>query len=212
MPRRPLIPPRAPLGDSSTTGSHLAISPVRGSAATPALEAELVTSTLTHLDPEGYDVEGMKKRIMVMFMEAFHKWMLSPHTPLEDKVTKGLAAMAQWEGTKRIIEWDKRKVDQKDLLERADKIAGQLATIRARLKPEDIAAAQLQASRVLLGDLGREKGVTAVFDPTPLDPPTPAGATIPTKEVPPDGRNPRTIQDQPAADPGGKSEGEPGAV
>jgi hypothetical protein len=149
-----------------------------------------------------------------MFMESFYHWMRSPHTPLEEKVTKGLAAMAQWEGTRKIIEWDKRKVDQKDLLARADKIAARLVDIRSRLKPADIAAAQLQAARVLLEDAGlpEELQATRVLVDQPSIPAPEVVLPSPSKEDPPDGGNQRAVEDQPPADPGSAGNGEPGAV
>ena len=77
-------------------------------------------SDASPVDIDNYDVEGTKKRLIVMFLEVFQHWMRSPGVSMDEKVTKGLAAMAQWEGTRRIIEWDKRRPAEADLLKRAD--------------------------------------------------------------------------------------------
>lgn len=193
--------------DSTIGTAHLAIRFGDGSAATPELEAQYVSREMDQASVDTYDVEAMKKRLIVMFMEAFYYWMRSPHTPLEEKVNKGLAAMGQWEGTRRIIEWDKRKPLDKDLLARSDKIVEKLMEIRRRLSPEQVAQVQLKAAEVLLGDLGlppeRQK-TNVLLSPLP-------GLSTHTapQEEPTNGRNERSVEGE-ASEPPGSGKGRTG--
>lgn len=158
---------------------HLAYPFSRGSHATPALEAQLTARALSPEEVDNYNVEGAKKRIIVRTLDALEAFMRSPHVRLIDKVTKGLDAMGQWEGTRRIIEWDKRKPQDKDLLERGEKIAQRLMDIRKRMSPAQVAQAQLQAAEILLGDFGtapekqKSSVVTKALTPPSTPSPTP---------------------------------------
>lgn len=105
---------------------------------------------------ELYDVEKIKKKIIVLFMERMLLYMLSPRVTLDSKVKLGLAAMAQWEGTRKIIEWDKRVTDEKDLLNKADKLGEQILKYSKNLSNENVAKLQIKAAESILKDLQKE--------------------------------------------------------
>ena len=100
MPRKPAS---VRMGEKLDLG-HLAEPFSRTSATSNSTMLDAGCEDLTDIQVETFDVERLRKKIIVLAMQRIYMMLLSPVVSLGDKAKLGLAAMAQWEGTKRIIE------------------------------------------------------------------------------------------------------------
>lgn len=169
--------PRRAVAQSTKTLED-AIPPSLGSTATPALEREYTTKALTEIDVDTYDIETRKKEVCCLTVECAYLIMRSPHYDLLTKFDRGIQAMGQWQGTKKVIEWDTRKPDDKKLLSRLEYTGTKLLEIHARMNSQERTAVQLKVAEAILAEAST---------------PTPPPAATPQKEEPTNG-NTRSVE------------------
>jgi hypothetical protein len=134
--------------------AHLGTGFAKESLATPALAAEAGCEDVSDARVESYDLDKSKKRIVVLAHERIAAALISPLVGILDKGRLALASIAQLEGTRREIIWDKRVVDDKNLLEQADRLARQIQTYAKKLPAGEVARLQMEAAEKIVKDLG----------------------------------------------------------
>lgn len=133
--------------------SHLAMSMREGSLASPALAAALHSTDYTPDQVSTFDLEAMKRKIIVMGYDRINWFLLSPRESLQAKAEMSIRIIPLIEGTRRVVEWDKRIPNERDLLARADRIAKQIKDAKDRIPAERLAQLQIEAASRIVQDL-----------------------------------------------------------
>lgn len=132
--------------------------PLTKSLSTPSGAGEQSTKEISEVEVDLYDTDRAKKRLIVQTLEILKVALLSKQIGLLDRARLGLAAMAQWEGTKRIIEWDKRVKSDADLLKKAENISKQLSDYVKKLPPSEQVKARLEVAAAMVGEVTKVEG------------------------------------------------------
>jgi len=139
-----------PLGDPVDL-SYLGKPFSKQTQTTPGGEVDAASLLPSDAEVDVYDVEKAKKRIIVMALQRLEMALSSKVVAISTKADMGLRAMAQFEGTRKVIEWDKRVVDDKDLLAKAEHLGKKLVELSKKIPPEKMAKVELAAAEALLG-------------------------------------------------------------
>ena len=115
------------------------------SQAADSLEVEATSQDISDAQVEMYNLDAIKKRIIVLCYERIVAALLSKGISLLEKANLALKGVALIEGTRKVIEWDKRAVDDKDLLAKAEKLGKQITELSKKMPPMELAKFQAKA-------------------------------------------------------------------
>lgn len=131
--------------------------PLTKSVVTQAMETEVMSREVTDQQAEDYDRIKTQKRLVVQSLESLRHALISPHVSTLDKAKLGLEILKQVDGSRKIIEWDRRVMSDKELLETAEKTERQIKRLRETVDPESIAEAEVGAAVIALKMVGDGK-------------------------------------------------------
>lgn len=141
---RPAQDSPKPLSSHDKTMDHLGLPFARSTMTTAAGEAALHSRDIPESEIEVFDPAAADRKLVVLAYDRIRLHLLSPSIPLENKARLALQVLTQIQGTKKVVQWDKRVTSQRDLLLKSENLIEQIQKYRGVLPPEKLAELEVQ--------------------------------------------------------------------